>query len=207
LAIEYYTDERLMRMKSEDPNGDAEYEYIPFTAEFFKDIAWDFNIDITQRLKHTEQSNQEKMRMLSEWQLQYSPDVSIVTPEDMIKAFNPNNRDVILARIAQEREQKSMENAQMIAQSIMQAMEQIQIEQMQMQQAQQQAMPQPMEGGGMEQGQPMAPQMQMEQQQEVDPMQVITEIVFQALNPQKPGVGDVQKRQQGIPGQPQGGMM
>jgi hypothetical protein len=207
LAIEYYTDERLMRMKSEDPNGDAEYEYIPFTAEFFKDIAWDFNIDITQRLKHTEQSNQEKMRMLSEWQLQYSPDVSIVTPEDMIKAFNPNNRDVILARIAQEREQKSMENAQMIAQSIMQAMEQIQIEQMQMQQAQQQAMPQPMEGGGMEQGQPMSPEMQVAGQREIDPVQVITQIVFQALNPQKGSIGDVQKRQQGVAGEPQGGGM
>jgi hypothetical protein len=208
LAIEYYTDDRLMRMKSEDPNGDAEYEYIPFTAEFFKDIAWDFSIDITQKLKHTEQSNQEKMRMLAEWQLQYAPDVSIVTPEDMIKAFNPQNRDIILARIEQERQQKSMENAQAIAQQIMQAMEQIQIEQMQMQQAQAAAQPQPMEGGGMEAGQPLSPEMQMAQQREIDPMQVITQIVFQALNPQKPGIGDVQKRQQGVPGsEPQGGGM
>jgi hypothetical protein len=206
LAIEYYTDERLMRMKSEDPNGDAEYEYIPFNAEFFKDIAWDFSIDITQKLKHTEQSNQEKMRMLAEWQLQYSPDISIVTPEDMIKAFNPQNRDIILARIEQERQQKSMENAQAIAQQIMQAMEQIQIQQMQMQQAQAASQPQPMEGGGMEAGQPMSPEMQMEQQRELDPMQVITQIVFQGLNPQKQGVGDVQKRQQGVPGgEPQGG--
>ena len=208
LAIEYYTDDRLMRMKSEDPNGDAEYEYIPFTAEFFKDIAWDFSINITQRLKHTEQSNQEKMRMLAEWQLQYAPDVSIVTPEDMIKAFNPQNRDIILARIEKDREQKSMENAQAIAQQIMQAMEQIQIEQAQMQQAQAAAQPQPMEGGGMEAGQPLNPQMQMAQQREIDPMQVITQIVFQALNPQKQGLGDVQKRQQGVPGsEPQGGGM
>jgi spore germination protein YaaH len=193
-------------MKSEDPNGDAEYEYIPFTAEFFKEIAWDFNIDITQRLKHTEQSNQEKMRMLAEWQLQYAPEVSIVTPEDMIKAFNPQNRDVILARIEQERQQKSMENAQTIAQQIMQAMEQIQLEQMQMQQAQSAAQPQPMEDGGMEAGQPLTPEMQMAQQREIDPMQVITQIVFQALNPKKQGLGDVQKRQQGAPGgEPQGG--
>jgi hypothetical protein len=202
LAIEYYTDERLMRMKSEDPNGDIEYEYIPFTAEFFKDIAWDFSIDITQRLKHTEQTNQEKMRMLSEWQLQYSPDVSIVTPEDMIKAFNPQNRDVILARIEQERIQKSMENAQQIAQVIIQTMEQIQIQQMEMQQAMQQAQPQPMEGGGMEQGTPLSPEMQVAQQQVVDPLQVITEIIFQALNPQKQGLGNVQQRQQGLPGGP-----
>jgi hypothetical protein len=206
LAIEYYTDDRLMRMKSEDPNGDAEYEYIPFTADFFKDIAWDFTIDITQKLKHTEQSNQEKMRMLAEWQLQYAPDISIVTPEDMIKAFNPANRDVILARIEKEREQKSMENAQAIAQTIMQAMEQIQLQQLQMEQAQRQAQPQPMEGGGMQPGQPMAPEMMMQQQKTLDPMQVITEIVFQALNPQKQGMGDVQKRQQGAPGgEPQGG--
>ena len=206
LAIEYYTDDRLMRMKSEDPNGDAEYEYIPFTADFFKDIAWDFSIDITQKLKHTEQSNQEKMRMLAEWQLQYAPDISIVTPEDMIKAFNPANRDVILARIEKEREQKSMENAQAIAQTIMQAMEQIQLQQLQMEQAQRQAQPQPMEGGGMQPGQPMAPEMMMQQQKTLDPMQVITDIVFQALNPQKQGLGDVQKRQQGAPGgEPQGG--
>jgi hypothetical protein len=67
-----------------------------------------------------------------------------------------------------------------------------------------------MEGGGMEPGQPMSPEMQMEQQRELDPMQVITQIVFQALNPQKQGLGDVQKRQQGAPGgEPQsgGGMM
>jgi len=208
LAIEYYTDERLMRMKAEDPNGDVEYEYIPFTAEFFKEIAWDFNIDITQKLKHTEQSNQEKMRMLAEWQLQYAPDISIVTPEDMIKAFNPANRDVILARIEKDREQKSMENAQQIAQTIMQAMEQVQLQQLQMEQAQQQAMPQPMEGGGMQPGQPMPPEMMMQQQQVTDPMQIITEIIFQALNPKKGGLGDVQKRQQGVPGgEPQGGMM
>lgn len=208
LAIEYYTDDRLMRMKAEDPNGDVEYEYIPFTAEFFKDIAWDFSIDITSKLKHTEQSNQEKMRMLAEWQLQYAPDISIVTPEDMIKAFNPANRDIILARIEQERQQKSMENAQAIAQQIMQAMEQIQIQQMEMEQAQAQAMPQPMEGGGMEPGTPMSPEMQVAQQRELDPMQVITQIVFQALNPQKQGLGDVQKRQQGVPGgEPQGGGM
>jgi hypothetical protein len=207
LAIEYYTDERLMRMKAEDPNGDIEYEYIPFTAEFFRDIAWDFSIDITAKLKHTEQSNQEKMRMLSEWQLQYSPDVSIVTPEDMIKAFNPQNRDVILARIEQERQQKSMENAQQIAQMIMQAMEQVQLQQLQMEQAMRQSQPQPMEGGGMQPGQPMSPEMMMQQQQVVDPMQIITDIIYQALNPQKGGIGDVQKRQQGVPPQPQGGGM
>jgi multidrug resistance efflux pump len=124
----------------------------------------------------------------------------------MIKAFNPANRDVILARIEKEREQKSMENAQAIAQTIMQAMEQIQLQQLQMEQAQRQAQPQPMEGGGMQPGQPMAPEMMMQQQKTLDPMQVITDIVFQALNPQKQGLGDVQKRQQGAPGgEPQGG--
>jgi hypothetical protein len=201
LATEYYTDERLIRMKSEDVNGDVEYEYIPFQAEFFKEIAYDFSIDIAQRMKHNEKSNQEKMMMLSQWQLQYEPDISIVTAEDMIKAFNPKNRDIILARIAQEREQKSMENAQMIAQQIMQAMEQANIEQMQMQQAQQQAMPQPMEGGGMEEGQPMPPQMAIPSEvREFDPMQTITEIIFQALNAKAGGqkLGNVQQRQQGV---------
>jgi hypothetical protein len=199
-AIEYYTDERLVRMKSEDVNGDVEYEYIPFQAEFFKDIAYDFSIDIAQRLKNTEKSNQEKMMMLSQWQLQYQPDVSIVTAEDMIKAFNPQNRDMILARIEQERQQKSMENAQAIAQQIMQAMEQASIEQMQMQQAQMGAQPQPMEGGGMEQGQQVPLDMQVQGQvKEFDPIQTITDIIFQALNT-KPGqskLGNVQQKQQG----------
>lgn len=200
LAIEYYTDERLIRMKSEDVNGDVEYEYIPFQAEFFKEVGYDFSIDIAQRLKYNEKTNQEKMMMLSQWQLQYEPDISIVTAEDMIKAFNPKNRDMILARIEQERQQKSMENAQMIAQQIMQAMEQAQIEQMQMQQAQQAAMPQPMEGGGMEQGQPMSPDMQVQGQvKEFDPLQTITDIIFQALNAKGGGqkLGNVQEKQQG----------
>lgn len=200
LAIEYYTDERLIRMRSEDVNGDVEYEYIPFQAEFFKEIGYDFSLDIAQRLKQSEKSNQDKMMMLSQWQLQYQPDVAIVTAEDMIKAFNPQNRDIILARIEQERQQKSMENAQMIAQQIMQAMEQAQIEQMQMQQAQQAAMPQPMEGGGMEQGQPLSPDMQVQQQvKEFDPLQTITDIIFQALNAKGGGqkLGNVQEKQQG----------
>jgi hypothetical protein len=199
-AIEYYTDERLIRMKSEDVNGDVEYEYIPFQAEFFKEIAYDFSIDIAQRLKYNEKSNQEKMMMLSQWQLQYEPSISIVTAEDMIKAFNPQNRDMILARIAQEREQKSMENAQAIAQQIMQAMEQASIEQMQMQQAQQQAMPQPMEGGGMEAGQQIPLDMQVQGQvKEFDPIQTITEIIFQALNAKggQQKLGNVQEKQQG----------
>jgi hypothetical protein len=199
-AIQYYTDERLIRMKSEDVNGDVEYEYIPFQAEFFKEIAYDFSIDIAQRLKYNEKSNQEKMMMLSQWQLQYEPSISIVTAEDMIKAFNPQNRDMILARIAQEREQKSMENAQAIAQQIMQAMEQASIEQMQMQQAQMAAQPQPMEGGGMEAGQQMPLDMQVQNQvKEFDPIQTITEIIYQALNA-KPGqskLGNVQQKQQG----------
>jgi len=214
LAIEYYTDERLVRMKAEDVNGDVEYEYIPFQAEFFKDVAYDFTLDIAQRLKHTEKSNQEKMMMLSQWQLQYQPDISIVTPEDMIKAFNPQNRDIIIARIQREREQKSMENAQAIAQQILQTMEQINVQQLQMQQAQASAQPQPMEGGGMEAGQALPLDMQVQQQvKEIDPLQTITQIIFQALNaPKGTKLGDVQQKQQGEPSptpapNPEGGMM
>ena len=204
-AIQYYTDERLVRMKSEDVNGDVEYEYIPFQAEFFKDVAYDFSIDIAQRLKHSEKSNQDKIMMLSQWQLQYQPDISIVTPEDMIKAFNPQNRDIILARIQQERQQKSMENAQAIAQQILQTMEQINIQQLEMQQAQAAAQPQPMEGGGMEQGQALPLDMQVQQQvKEIDPLETITQIIFQALNaPKGTKLGNVQQKQHGE-GAPQG---
>lgn len=209
LAIEYYTDDRLMRMRSEDPNGDVEYEYIPFESALFKDLAWDFSINIMNRLKHTEQSNQDKVKMLSEWQLQYAPDVSIVTPEDMIKAFNPTNRDVILARIAQERQQKSMENAQMIADQIMQAMEQVEVDRLKLEQAQQAAQPtieENMSGNVIEgqavEGTPMSPEMQVASQRQVDPKQIIVDIVFNALNPQKAALGNVQKRQQGVPAQP-----
>ena len=82
----------------------------------------------------------------------------------------------------------------------MQAMEQASIEQMQMQQAQMGAQPQPMEGGGMEQGQQVPLDMQVQGQvKEFDPIQTITDIIFQALNT-KPGqskLGNVQQKQQG----------
>jgi hypothetical protein len=160
-AIEYYTDDRVMRMKDNDPNHGFEYEYVPFNADEFRDIAWDFTIDISQKLKNTDQNKQQIMQMLSEWQLQYSPEVPLVTPEDIVKAFNPPNRDAILARIQQQEQQQSYDQAAQITQAIMQAMQQGQ------------------------------------------PPEVIAEIVFNMLNPQdQDGIGDVQQRQQGLPGQP-----
>jgi hypothetical protein len=122
-AIEYYTDDRMMRMRTDKPNADFEYEYVPFRAEEFADLAWDFSIDIVSKLKNNEDNKREIMQMLSEWQLQYSPDIQIVTAEDMVKAFNPNNRDAILHRIEQEREQRSYEKAAEVVTTVFQAME------------------------------------------------------------------------------------
>lgn len=156
-AIEYYTDDRVMRMKNESPNNDAEYEYIPFNAGEFQDLAWDYSINIVSKIKNTQQTKQQVMQMLSEWQLQYSPNVQIVTPEDIVKAFNPSNRDVILARIQQETQQKSFEQASQIAQQVTQASQ-----------------------AG------YTPEM-------------IAELVFEILNPQDEKLGDVQKRQEGLP--------
>jgi hypothetical protein len=63
------------------------------------------------------------MQMLSEWQLQYSPDIPIVSAEDMVKAFNPPNRDVILARIEQDKKQKSYDTAAQVVQEVVQALD------------------------------------------------------------------------------------
>jgi len=122
-AIEYYTDDRTMRMQSENPNPDMEYEYIKFDSAQFQDIAWDFSINIIEKLRNNEQHSRDTMTMLSEWQLQYSPDVAIVTAEDMVKTLNPPNRDVILARIAEDRKQKSFEMASQITMMVMQGLE------------------------------------------------------------------------------------
>ena len=122
-SIEYYTDDRVMRMRSEDPNSSGEYEYIPFRAEEFADLAWDFSLDIVKKIRHNDQSRRDTMQMLSEWQLQYSPDVAIVSAEDMVKAFNPPNRDVILSRIEQDKKQKSYETASQVVQEVVQALD------------------------------------------------------------------------------------
>jgi hypothetical protein len=198
LAIEYYTDDRLIRMRTEEPNADFEFEYVPFAAEIYKDLAWDFSINIAEKLRHTEQSNQDKIRLLSEWQLQYQPDISIVTPEDIVKAINPQSRDEMLHRMEQERVQKSMETAKEVAMMIMQTMEQIQMEQQQLAQAMEQAQPHTNEAGIIEEGRPLTSEQEMAAQREVDPIEVIAEIVFMALNPKKQELGDVQKRQQGL---------
>jgi len=94
--------------------------------------------------------------MLSEWQLQYSPGVPLVTASDIVKTFNPPGRDTILARIEQEEKNKQFETSAMIVQQVMQ---------------------------GIQAG--YSPDM-------------IAEIVFGTLNPQQQGMGDVQKRQQGL---------
>jgi hypothetical protein len=122
-AIEYYTDDRVMRMKDTNPNNNAEFEYIPFRAEEFQDLAWDYSLDIVKKIKNTEQNRQDVMRMLSEWQLQYSPDLAIVSAEDMVKAFNPPNRDVILDRIEKDKKQKSYDTAAQVVQEVVQALD------------------------------------------------------------------------------------
>jgi len=122
-AVQYYTDDRLMRMRDTNPNNDFEYEYVPFRADEFVDLAWDFNIDIQAKIQNNEETKRETMRMLSEWQLQYAPGIEIVRPEDIVKAFNPSDRDVILARIEKDRQDKSIEKASEITQQVMQAMQ------------------------------------------------------------------------------------
>jgi hypothetical protein len=102
---------------------DAEYEYIPFKAEEFAELAWDFSLDIVKKIRHTDTSRKQTMQMLSEWQLQYSPDVAIVSAEDMVKTFNPPNRDVILERIAQDKQQKSYDTAAAVVQEVVQALD------------------------------------------------------------------------------------
>jgi hypothetical protein len=159
-AIEYYTDDRVMRMKDTSPNNNFEYEYIPFKAEEFKDLMWDFSLDISNKLKNTDQNRRQTMQMLSEWQLQYSPGVPLVTPADIVKAFDPPNRDAILARIEQQEQQMDYQQAAQIAQSVMQAV------------------------------------------QAGQPAEIVAQIIYDMLNPQQGGLGDVQKRQQGMPGTP-----
>ena len=122
-AIEYYTDDRVMRMRDDNPNSSAEYEYVPFRSEEFTDLAWDFSINIVKKIKHTDQSKRDTMQMLSEWQLQYSPDIQIVNAEDIVKAFNPPNRDVILARIEQDKKQKSYDTAAQVVQEVVQSLD------------------------------------------------------------------------------------
>ena len=122
-AIEYYTDNRLVRMRDTSPNNDAEYEYVPFRADEFTDLGWDFSLDIVKKIKHNDQTRQETMRMLSEWQLQYSPQLQIVTPEDIVKAFDPPNRDAILERLIQDKKQKSYDTAAQVVQEVVQALD------------------------------------------------------------------------------------
>ena len=122
-SIEYYTDDRVMRMRDTNPNNDAEFEYIPFRAEEFTDLAWDFSLDIVKKIRHNDQTRKETMRMLSEWQLQYSPDLQIVTPEDIVKAFNPPNRDSILERLIKDKKQKSYDTAAQVVQEVVQALD------------------------------------------------------------------------------------
>ena len=159
-AIEYYTDDRVMRMRDTNPNNDFEYEYVPFRADEFRDLAWDYSVDITLKMKNTEQSRQQIMQMLSEWQLQYSPGVPLVTAADIVKAFNPPNRDVILARIEEQERQMDFQMAAQLTQVVLAAV------------------------------------------QAGQPPEAIAQLVYQTLNPEQQSMGNVQQRQQGMPGQP-----
>jgi hypothetical protein len=100
------------------------------------------------------------MQMLSEWQLQYSPGVPLVTASDIVKAFNPPNRDAILERIDQQEKQQDYEMAAQMAQAVMQAV------------------------------------------QAGQPAEIVAQLIYSMLNSEGPAMGDVQRRQQGMPGAP-----
>jgi hypothetical protein len=123
-------------------------------------LAWDFNLEIAQKMKHNDQSKRQVMQMLSEWQMQYSPGIPLVSPSDIVKAFDPPNRDVILARIEQQERQQDYSTAAQIAQVALQAIDS---------------------------GQPAA---------------IVAELIYNILNPQEQGMGNVQRQQQGMPGEP-----
>lgn len=117
--VEYYTDERWMRVG----DGDDENDFIRFVAQDYEDIDYDIQIDVSSKAPITRMREAEEARMLLEMQGQYGGQfgTSLLTPQEAIRKMHITNAEEIVERMDLEELQSRTEQAMQVAQMMHEA--------------------------------------------------------------------------------------
>ena len=122
-AVTYYTDNRLMRLKNIDPVSNQEFDYVQFVAQDYSDLDFDFKVDTYRKANDSRAQRREDAQNLIQWQLQFQPEVALITPEEIIKMYNIEDKEDILARMKNDRDMMSLQQSQIITQAVMEQMQ------------------------------------------------------------------------------------
>ena len=119
-VVNYYVDERWMKIvkDSERPN---EAEFKSFIGRDFKDIEFDFDIDVSSKAPITRLKKQNEAKDLLQLQGQYGFSPRITTPQEYISMSDLVNKREIIDRMDKEENFSMMQKLQTALQMAMEA--------------------------------------------------------------------------------------
>ena len=112
-----------MRLKNIDPVSNQEFDYVQFVAQDYSDLDFDFKVDTYRKANDSRAQRREDAQNLIQWQLQFQPEVALITPEEIIKMYNIEDKEDILARMKNDRDMMSLQQSQIITQAVMEQMQ------------------------------------------------------------------------------------
>lgn len=116
----YYTDERYMKV-IQDPANPNNAEYISFTGIEYKDLEFDFEINVSSRAPITlmRQVTEAKERLQLQGQYAFNP--RIITPQEYVKDADLVDKSAIIDRMNKEEVMSEMQKIQTVLQMALEA--------------------------------------------------------------------------------------
>jgi hypothetical protein len=96
--VEYYEDERWIRVMGENPN---EYSFERFVGSEYKDLEYDVFIDVSAKAPITRMKQAQDAKELLNMQGQYAGafKTSLMTPQELMRAMDFTNKEEIIQRM------------------------------------------------------------------------------------------------------------
>lgn len=115
--VSYYDSPRMIRVMGVNPN---EYTFEEFKGTDFADLEYDMFIDVSAKAPITRMKEAQDAKELANMQGQYAQAFpsAIITPQELVKAMNPSNKDQIIERMkVEEMRNKEQELTNILNQS------------------------------------------------------------------------------------------
>jgi hypothetical protein len=91
-----YTEERMIRITRANPE---DYEFVSFVGSDYKDIEYDFFIDVSSKAPVTRLREAQEAKDLMNMQGQFAFEVPVITPQEYMKISNFTHADQLIQRM------------------------------------------------------------------------------------------------------------
>lgn len=122
--VTHYDTERLIRIDNTNPNEDEDYSFIAFKGSDYDGLDFDFLIDVTTKTEHSKAKEAQEMQSLLQMQMQFQPEVPLITMEEAIQMSDVSNlnKEMILKRMRQQEKEAQTEKMKQFLAFAMDAM-------------------------------------------------------------------------------------